>query len=54
LYNFIREADPKDKGRILKAFDEGLLKAIIELLLKVTAGHAQSEEELSQVMLEDI
>lgn len=54
LYNFIREQNPKEQGRILKAFDEDLLKAVIELLLKVCAGHGQSEEELSLVMLEDI
>ena len=54
LYNFIREHNPEEAGRILKALDEGLLKAVIELLLKVAAGHGPSEEELSKVMLADI
>ena len=34
--------------------DEDLLRALIELLLKVSAGHTQSEQELSLVMIEDI
>ena len=40
LYQFIREENPKDQGRILKDIEEGLLKTLIELMLKVSAGHA--------------
>lgn len=54
LYNFIREQSPKEKGRILKCIDNNLLQALIELLLKVSAGHVKSEQELSLVMIEDI
>lgn len=54
LYNFIRESNPKEKGRILKSLDEGLLEAVIELLLKVAAGHSESEKALSLIMLDDI
>ena len=54
LYSFIREENPKEKGRILKDMDEDLLKALIELILKLSAGHAQSEQDLSLAMIEDI
>jgi hypothetical protein len=54
LYNYIKEANPKESGRILKDFNPGLLKAVIELLLKVAAGHAESEEQLSLAIFEDI
>ena len=40
LYTFIREENPKEQGRILKEMDDTLLRALIELLLKVSAGHA--------------
>ena len=43
LYTYIREQNPKEQGRILKDLDENLLKSLIELILKVSAGHAQSE-----------
>jgi hypothetical protein len=54
LYTFMREENPKEQGRILKDLNENLLKALIELMLKVSAGHAQSEQELSLAMIEDI
>lgn len=54
LYTFIREENPKEKGRILKDMDDDLLKALIELILKLSAGHAQSEQDLSLAMIEDI
>ena len=44
LYNFIKEDSPREHNRILKDFDQSLLKALIELLLKVAAGHSESEE----------
>ena len=43
LYTFIREENPKDAGRILKNLDEDLLKELIKLMLKVSAGHEKSE-----------
>ena len=43
LYTYIREENPKQEGRILRDMDELLLKALIELILKVSAGHTQSE-----------
>ena len=44
LYNFIKEDSPREHNRILKDFEQSLLKALIELLLKVAAGHSESEE----------
>lgn len=44
LYTFMRENNPKETGRILKDLNKTLLKALIDLMLKVSAGHAQSEE----------
>ena len=38
----------------MKSLDEGLLEAVIELLLKVAAGHSESEKALSLIMLDDI
>jgi len=40
----MRENNPKETGRILKDLNKTLLKALIDLMLKVSAGHAQSEE----------
>lgn len=54
LYTFIRETNPKEEGRILKDLPENLLMTLIELLLKVSAGHTESEQELSLAMIEDI
>ena len=54
LYTFMRENNPKETGRILKDLNKTLLKALIDLMLKVSAGHAQSEEQLSLAMIEDI
>ena len=54
LYTFIREENPRDAGRILKNLDEDLLKACIDLLLKISAGHLESEKALSEAMIEDI
>ena len=54
LYTFIREENPKDAGRILKNLDEDLLKELIKLMLKVSAGHEKSEQDLSLAMIQDI
>lgn len=54
LYTFIREENPKDVGRILKNLNEDLLKACIDLLLKISAGHPESEKALSEAMIDDI
>jgi len=54
LYNFMKVEDPKQQKSILKNLDDDLLKSLIELLLKLTAGHRESEQLLSLAMLEDI
>lgn len=54
IYQCMREESPKKCSRILKELSEPLLTALIDLLLKVTAGHAESEEALSLFVIEDI
>ena len=54
LYNLMKEKDPKETKRIVKDFDENLLQLLIQIVLKISAGHEESETKLSQAVIEDI
>ena len=54
MYNLMKEKDPKETKRIVKDFDDNLLQLLIQIVLKISAGHEESETKLSQAVIEDI
>ena len=54
LYNLMKEKNVKESKRIIKDFEENLLQLLIQIILKVSAGHEESEAKLSLAVIEDI
>ena len=53
LYQMIRCLDEKSE-RIVKEYNEDVLVLLVELILKVSAGHSDLEEKLTKTVLEDL
>jgi hypothetical protein len=54
LYNLMKEKDAKEAKRIVKDFEEDLFQLVVQIILKVSAGHEESEKKLSVAVIEDI
>lgn len=55
LYNLLKEDDPKGmETRIIKEYNEEYLVLIVELILRISAGHKALEEELTKTVIKDL
>ena len=55
LYNIIKETDERGvEARIIKQFPEEYLVLLIELILKISAGHKQLEQALTDAVIKDL
>ena len=53
LYRLIKEKDAKESKRIIKDLNTDLLQLVMQIILKVSAGHTESESKLSMELIED-
>ena len=55
LYELLKENDPEDmKVRVIKPFNEEYLILIVELILRITAGNKQIEQQLTNTVISDL
>ena len=54
LYQLIREKGDENSEQIIQKFDNDYLVLIVELILKISAGHSQLEEQLTKTVIEDL
>lgn len=55
LYQLIKETDEKGmETRIIKEYQEDYLVLLVELILKISAGHKQLEEQLTSTVIKDL
>ena len=55
LYQLIKETDLKgQETRVIKEYQEDYLVLLVELILRISAGHKQLEEELTATVIKDL